>query len=280
MRTRARSIRRTSPRTVTFDPRGGNPYPRHRRSTPGDQLYPGDLRDINNVAPRGGFTWNVGGTGQPGHPRRQRPLLQHSRLEHHLQPAVVQRRADPRELVPERRAARASSQDPTRGRTNEDFVSGRLPAAGAVAARDRARLPDALHVAEHHRHRSRSSAPVWASKPTSRTGRATTSRNQRDPNLFFNPVTGYNRNPAMPAGPIRSTARSSGSSRRAAPTTPRSRRPLNRRYPQQLAGVVSYTLMLFMNDDTTNFQYQGNNPFDPRRRVGALAPSSSGTHPA
>ena len=26
---------------------------------------------------------------------------------------------------------------------------------------------------------------------------------------------------------------------------------------------MSYTYMLFMNDDTTNFQYQGNNPFDP-----------------
>jgi hypothetical protein len=26
---------------------------------------------------------------------------------------------------------------------------------------------------------------------------------------------------------------------------------------------MSYTLTLFANDDTTNFQYQGNNPFDP-----------------
>ena len=26
---------------------------------------------------------------------------------------------------------------------------------------------------------------------------------------------------------------------------------------------LTYTYMLFMNDDTTGFQYQGNNPFDP-----------------
>ena len=42
---------------------------------------------------------------QAGDSRRQRALLQHSRLEHDLQPAVVQRRAHPGELVPERRPA-------------------------------------------------------------------------------------------------------------------------------------------------------------------------------
>ena len=44
--------------------------------------------------------------GQLRRARRQRPLLQHPRLEHHLQPPVVQRRAHPGELVPERRPAR------------------------------------------------------------------------------------------------------------------------------------------------------------------------------
>ena len=47
--------------TVTFDPRPG--YVGDTALSPGERLYPGDLRDINNIAPRGGFTWNVGGNG-------------------------------------------------------------------------------------------------------------------------------------------------------------------------------------------------------------------------
>ena len=47
---------------VTFDPRGGNPYG-DIAITAGDRLYPGDLRDLANVAPRAGFTWNVGAKG-------------------------------------------------------------------------------------------------------------------------------------------------------------------------------------------------------------------------
>ena len=50
----------TSP--VTFNPRGGNQYP-DIDLTPGEKLYPGGLQDINNIAPRGRFNWNVGGKG-------------------------------------------------------------------------------------------------------------------------------------------------------------------------------------------------------------------------
>ena len=47
---------------VTFTPRAGVTTPDTALSS-GDKLYPGGLRDINNFAPRGGFTWNVGGKG-------------------------------------------------------------------------------------------------------------------------------------------------------------------------------------------------------------------------
>ena len=38
---------------------------------------------------------------------------------------------------------------------------------------------------------------------------------------------------------------------------------LNKRYANNWQAGLTYTYMLFMHDDTTNFQYEGNNPFDP-----------------
>ena len=48
--------------TTTFNPRGGNQYGDVALEA-GDRLYPGGLRDINNIAPRAGFNWNLGGGG-------------------------------------------------------------------------------------------------------------------------------------------------------------------------------------------------------------------------
>jgi len=85
---------------------------------------------------------------------------------------------------------------------------------------------------------------------------------QRDPNLFFNPATGYNRNPAQgrpdPAYGQIQWLESNGSADYAAISS-----GITRRYANNWQAGMSYTLMLFANDDTTNFQYQGNNPFDP-----------------
>ena len=38
---------------------------------------------------------------------------------------------------------------------------------------------------------------------------------------------------------------------------------VNRRYRNNWQASLSYTLLLFMHDNTTNFQYQGDNPFNP-----------------
>jgi hypothetical protein len=85
---------------------------------------------------------------------------------------------------------------------------------------------------------------------------------QRDPNLFFNPATGYNRNPAQGRpdpkyGQIQ-WLESNGRADYAAIAT-----GVNRRYANNWQASVNYTYMLFMRDNTNGFQSQGNNPFDP-----------------
>ena len=62
MRTGARSTRRISRRRQNSTRSAGNPYS-DVALEPGSLLYPNNLRDIGSVAPRGGFTWNVGGNG-------------------------------------------------------------------------------------------------------------------------------------------------------------------------------------------------------------------------
>jgi len=86
---------------------------------------------------------------------------------------------------------------------------------------------------------------------------------QRDPNLFFDPVTGYNKNPSTAGRPDPKFGQiqwleSSGHADYAALAT-----GFTRRFRNNFQANVAYTLMFYMNDDTTGFQYQGNNPFEP-----------------
>jgi hypothetical protein len=86
---------------------------------------------------------------------------------------------------------------------------------------------------------------------------------QRDPNLFFNPVTGYNLHPTTAGRPDPTFTRiqwleSNGRADHAAISS-----ALTRRYRNNWQASIAYTLGLFTNDNTTGFQSEGNNPFDP-----------------
>ena len=151
-------------------------------------------------------------------PRRQRPLLQHPRLEHDLQPPVVQRRAHPGELVPQRRPAGLHRQpDPRhhRGRHPERPRA----AAGAVAAGDRQRLPDAPHLAEQRRLPDPVRPAVGRRRrPDPLEGLQLRPPARSEPGLQPGQRLQPGADPGQPAG-SRSSGRSSGSSRPARPTT-------------------------------------------------------------
>jgi hypothetical protein len=85
---------------------------------------------------------------------------------------------------------------------------------------------------------------------------------QRDPNLFFDPVTGYNLNPSAGRPDPKFTRiqwlESTGKADYAAISS-----GFTRRYAGNWQAGLTYTYMLFMNDNTTGFQYQGDNTFNP-----------------
>lgn len=244
---------------ATFNPVGGPPYP-DIDFGPGDLLYPNNLRDLGSVAPRGGFSWNVGGNGN--FVVRGGSGLYYSIPDSNTTFSIQSFNGE-RILV---NSFRNDGQpgfiaDPTRGRTPEDFFSGRvpLPPQGPRVIAHDYQMPSTWQ-----------STIGFQSQIGTQLGfeadlthwKGYHFANQRDPNLFFNPATGYNRNPAQgrpdPAYSQIQWLESNGSADYAALSS-----AITRRYRNNWQAAMSYTLMLFMNDDTTGFQSQGNNPFDP-----------------
>jgi hypothetical protein len=245
---------------VTFDPRNGNPY-EDIAIEAGNRLYPGDLRDLANVAPRGGFTWNVGAGGKLvirggsglyySVPDSNTTFSQQS-----FNGERILVNSFPNDGLP------GFIQDPTRGRTAQDFLSGRFPLPAQsprVIAHDY-QMPHTWQSIVGFQSEIASGLGVEADFTH---WKGYHFGNQRDPNLFFNPATGYNINPSQGRpdpkfGKIQWLA-SDGRADYAAISS-----ALNRRFRNNWQASVSYTLVLFQHDDTTNFQYEGNNPFDPQ----------------
>jgi hypothetical protein len=246
---------------ATFNPRGGAQYPDIALEA-GDRLYPGGLRDLKNVAPRAGFAWNVGGRhrfvvrGGSGLyfsiPDSNTTFSQQS---FNGQRIIVNSFPYDGQL--------GFVEDPTRGRTAQDFLSGRYPLppqSPRVIAHDyqmpytrQSSLGFQAQVGE-----------TWGLEGDIVHWKAYNLGNQRDPNLFFDATTGYNRHPTTAGRPDPNYGRiqwleSHGSADFAAISS-----ALTRRYRDNWQASVAYTLVLFQHDDTTGFQFEGNNPFDPK----------------
>jgi hypothetical protein len=245
---------------ATFDPAPGWVYP-GLALEPGAMLYPNNLRDLGSVAPRGGFTWNVGGNGN--FVIRGGSGLYYSIPDSNTTFSIQSFNGE-RILVNSFANDRLPGfiADPTRGRTPEDYLSGRYPVppqGPRVIAHDyqmpstwqsivgvQAQLGPQLGVEGDFTH--------WKGYHFAR---------QRDPNLFFDPATGYNRNPSTAGRPDPKYGQiqwleSNGRADYAAISS-----ALTRRYANNWQASLAYTLMLFMHDNTNGFQSQGNNPFDP-----------------
>ena len=244
---------------ASFNPTGGQPYPDINLGS-GSRLYPGWLRDLGSIAPRGGFSWNVGGTGN--FVIRGGSGLYYSIPDSNTTFSIQSFNGErilvnsfPNDGLP------GFIADPTRGRTPDDFLSGRAPIPAQsprVIAHDY-QMPSTWQSTIGFQSQIGSQIGIeadithWKGYHFAR---------QRDPNLFFDPATGYNVNPRQ-GRPDRAYTQiqwleSTGSADAAAISS-----AITRRFRNNWQASVSYTLGLFSNDDTTNFQYQSNNPFDP-----------------
>jgi hypothetical protein len=245
---------------AAFNPRGGNQYP-DIDLTPGEPLYPGGLRDINNIAPRGGFNWNVGGTGRFvirggsglyfSIPDSNTTFSQQSFNAERILVNSFPYDGQPNFV-----------QDPTRGRTPEDYINGLypLPAQSPRVIAHDYKMPYTWQSTIGVQSQI---GDIWGIEADFTAWEGYNFARQRDPNLFFNPVTGYSLNPTTagrpdPAYGVIQWLESKGKADFGAVSA-----AVNRRYRDNWQASLSYTLGLYMHDNTTNFQYQANNPFQP-----------------
>jgi hypothetical protein len=245
---------------VTFDPRGGMQYD-DIAINEGDVLYRSDMRDTNNIAPRAGFTWNVtgnsdlvirGGSGLYYSINDSNTTF--SQQSFNGERIVVN--SFPNDGLP------GFIEDPTRGRTPEDYLSGRfpLPPQGPRVIAHDYQMPKTWQSIVGFQ---KQLGEVMAVDADLTHWKAYNQGRQRDPNLFFDPATGYNRNPATAGRPDPKFGQiqwleSNGRADYMALAT-----SFTRRYRNNFQANVAYTLMFYMNDNTTGFQFQGNNPFRP-----------------
>ena len=224
---------------------------------PRDFGFKSGIHDLNNVAPRTGFAYNVGGTGdlviRGGSGLYYNTPVSNVTYSHQFYNRAVAATYAPN--------GPGFMENPTRGVTAEDYLSGRVPApvqtlrviaddyvmpwswqssigfqkqVGAVMGFD----ADLTYLDERDQVRG------------------------RDPNLFYDPVTGYNKNPATFGRPnpaygeiqwMESTGRTEALLLSSSFT---------RRYANNFQGGVTYTRTLKRNDNTTGFGIQANNQFN------------------
>ena len=246
---------------VTFNPTAGVvDYPASESLRPGQRLYPGGLRDINNIAPRGGFTWNVGGQGN---------LVVRGGSGLYFSIPDSNTTFSHQSFNGERILVNSFFNDglpgfiqnPTRGITQDDIFAGRvpLPAQSPRVIASDYKMPYTWQSSIGFQTQV---GTRWGFEADLTHWKGYNLARQRDPNLRFNPATGYNFSPATGRpdpkfGQIQ-WLESKGRADYAALQT-----GINKRYSSNWQSSLTYTYMFFFNDDTTNFQYQGNNPFDP-----------------
>jgi hypothetical protein len=245
---------------VTFDPRGGMQYDDIAINA-GDRLYRTDMRDTNNVAPRAGFTWNV--TGNSDLVIRGGSGLYYSINDSNT--TFSQQSFNGERIIVNSFANDGQPgffNDPTRGRTADDFLSGRfpLPPQGPRVIAHDYQMPKTWQSIVGFQ---KQLGDVMAVDADLTHWKAYNQGRQRDPNLFFDPATGYNRNPATAGRPDPKFGQiqwleSNGKADYMALAT-----SFTRRYRNNFQANVAYTYMFYMNDNTTGFQFQGNNPFRP-----------------
>jgi hypothetical protein len=225
--------------------------------------YRNNLRDYNNVAPRVGFAWNVTGSGNfvirggtglfyghiGGNPSWDQQLWNGQRVifnsyQNDRLPGFLN--------------------DPTRGVTEEQILSGAVPLA-----------PQSLSVLAHDIETPYSWQTIlgFQKRLTDVMGfdadlvykRGYHFETQNDPNLFYDPATGLSRNPLQfgrprnDYGPFRLIGTDATSEYLALVTA------ANRRYRNNYQYGITYTLMFFDNGSGLGGAGYGNtyiNPFD------------------
>jgi hypothetical protein len=222
----------------------------------GDFGYKTGIRDLNNVAPRVGFAYNVGGKndlvirGGTGF-YYNTPVSNVTYSHQYFNRSVAA------SLTPN---GPGFMEDPTRGVTADDYLSGRVfvtqaPRIIASNYKDPYSWQSSIGF-------QKQLGSVMAFDVDLTTLEERNQVRGRDPNLFYDPVTGYNKDPNIFGRPNPSYAQIQWMESTGKTETMLLASSFTRRFKKNFQGGVTYTRTLRKNDNTTGFGIQANNQFD------------------
>ena len=223
----------------------------------GDFGFKTGIRDLNNIAPRIGFAYNVGGGGDlvirggSGY-YYNTPVSNVTYSHQYFNQAIAAT------LTPD---GPGFIENPTRGVSGDDYLSGAVPPppqAPRVIASDYV-MPHSWQSSIGFQKQLGSAMGVDADLTY------LDERDQvrgRDPNLFYNPVTGYNLDPARFGRPNPAYGQLQWMESTGRTETLLLSSSLTRRFRNNFQGGLTYTRTLRRNDDTTGFGIGADNQFD------------------
>lgn len=229
----------------------------------GDFGYKTGIRDLRNIAPRVGFAYNIGGSNDLVL-RGGTGLYYNTPVSNVTYSHQFYSQAIAASFLPDGRPG--FLQDPTRGSSPDDYLSGRVPLprqAGRVISPDY-EMPRTWQSSVGFQKQLGGVTSVesdlvhWKWTHDTRT---------RDVNLFYDPVTGYNRDPRIVGRPNGSYDQvnlfeSTGSQDYLGLAS-----ALTRRFHGRFQAGATYTVLFYKHDDGDIGYTAGlsNNPFDPLR---------------
>ena len=223
----------------------------------GDFGYKNNIRDYNNVAPRVGFAYNVGGRGdfvvRGGSGLYYNTPVSNVTYSHQYFNQAISATLTPN--------GPGFMENPTRGVTAEDYLSGAVPAptqAPRVIASD---YVDPYSWQSSIGFQKQLGAVMGLDVDLTAIEEYDQVRG-RDPNLFYDPVTGYNLDPARFGRPNAAYGQIQWMESKGRTETVLLSSSLTRRFRNNFQGGLTYTRTLARNNNTTGFGIQANNQFD------------------
>ena len=227
----------------------------------GDFGYKKGIRDLRSIAPRGGFAYNVGGRNDLAI-RGGSGLYYNTPVSNVTYSHQFYNRAVAASFLPD--GLPGFMENPTRSLTGDDFFSGRVPLprqAGRIISPD-FKMPYTWQSSLGFQKQLGTAMAVDADLVHWKWYRDTRTR---DVNLFFDPATGYNKDPRVAGRPNSrydqiNWFESTGTQDNLALST-----GLTRRFHNRFQTGATYTLLFYKHDDGTIGYVAGasDNPFNP-----------------
>jgi hypothetical protein len=223
----------------------------------GDFGYKTGIRDLNNIAPRVGFAYNVGGKsdlvirgGSGLYYNTPVSNVTYSHQFFNRSIAAVFKPTGPGFL-----------ENPTAGITADQFLSGAVPAP----------VQSARIIAPGYKDPYAWQSSIGFQKQLGSTMgfdvdlTGLEERDQvraRDPNLFYDPVTGYSKDPTVFGRPNPAWGQIQWMESTGKTETVLLSSSFTRRFKNNVQGGITYTRTLAKNDNTTGFGYFADNQFN------------------